>query len=225
VASLRTWPTYEGDSTGLADSASVNGEHPRSSEPDPPGSPLFGGGERELVTAVLQKNRKAAAQLVAAHVDAIYGYVRHRLLPRSELADDVVQDVFLAALDGLAAFQGTSSLRAWLIGIARHKVDDLYRQLLRTPRPLEDETSAGDEPASVEPPIDERLDSARLRERAQAILKRLPERYGLLLLWRYWEQKTAREMAEATGTTEKSVERTLARARAHFRALWLEDSR
>jgi DNA-directed RNA polymerase specialized sigma24 family protein len=51
----------------------------------------------------------------------------------------------------------------------------------------------------------------------------MPERYGLMLLWRYWEQRSARDIATAIGTTEKSVERTLARARARFKVLWLKE--
>ena len=49
------------------------------------------------------------------------------------------------------------------------------------------------------------------------------ERYGLLLLWRYWEHRSTRDMAVAIGTTEKSVERTLARARARFKELWMRE--
>src|SRR5688500_17247155 len=81
-------------------------------------------GERELVAALLRKDRKAAAEFVAAHADAVFGYVRHRLAPRVDRVDDVVHDVFLAALAGLASFRGTSTLRAWLLGIARHKIED-----------------------------------------------------------------------------------------------------
>jgi DNA-directed RNA polymerase specialized sigma24 family protein len=64
--------------------------------------------------------------------------VRHRLAPRADLVDDVVQDVFLAALGGLSTFRGTSPLRSWLLGIARHKVESFYRQQLREPEPLAD---------------------------------------------------------------------------------------
>ena len=51
-------------------------------------------------------------------------------------------------------------------------------------------------------------------------------RSGLVLLdllWRYWEQRSARDVAAAIGTTEKSVERLLARARAKFKELWLKE--
>ena len=85
----------------------------------------------ELVAAVLRRDRKATAEFVSLHADGIYAFVWNRLLPRTELVEDIVQDVFLAALDSLSKFQGTSSLRSWLLGIARHKVEDCYRARLR----------------------------------------------------------------------------------------------
>jgi RNA polymerase sigma-70 factor (ECF subfamily) len=178
--------------------------------------------QRELIASILRKDRKAAASFVAAHIDAVYAYTRHRLTPRADLVDDVVQDVFLAALSGLAGFQGQSSLRTWLIGIARHKVDDIYRQRLRLPQSFDELDSEGDEPRSEAPALDEQIDSARASAKARHVLAQMPERYSLMLLWRYWEQRSAREMAVAIGTTEKSVERTLARARARFKELWLK---
>ena len=95
--------------------------------------------ERELVAAILRKDRKATARFVAEYTDGVYAYVRHRLAPRADLVDDVVQDVFLAALSGLSSFLGNAPLRSWLLGIARHKVESFYRQQLREPEPLADE--------------------------------------------------------------------------------------
>jgi RNA polymerase sigma factor (sigma-70 family) len=180
-------------------------------------------GERPLVAAILRQDRKAAAQFVAAHIDAVFAYVRHRLSPRADLVDDVVQDVFLAALGGLAGFHHQSSLRSWILGIARHKVEDTYRRLLRAPDALDTDDAGPHEPAAPSPPIEDQLDSARARARARLVLRRIPERYALVLLWRYWQQRSVREIAGAIGATEKSVERTLARARARFRELWLRE--
>jgi RNA polymerase sigma-70 factor, ECF subfamily len=183
-----------------------------------PGAPE----ERALVHAILHKDRKAAAQFVAAHVDGIYSYVRHRLTPCADLVDDLVQDVFLSALTHLASYQGSSSLRSWLLGIARHKVEDFYRMRLRSPDSLDDLQAVGEEPVLRDPLPDELLDDERTRTKTRAILVRLPERYALLLLWRYWEQRSIREIASTTGATEKGVERALARARSRFKQLWME---
>jgi RNA polymerase sigma-70 factor (ECF subfamily) len=181
--------------------------------------------DTELVAAVVRKDRKAAARFVAAHVDAVYAYARHRLAPRADLVDDVVQDVFLAALNGLESFRGQASLRAWVIGIARHKIEDVYRERLRAPEALEAADSGDGDSISQPPHVDDDIDTARMRDKVRRVLAHMPERYGLILLWRYWEQRSTREMAAAIGTTEKSVERTLARARASFRELWLRESR
>ena len=175
--------------------------------------------ERELVAAILRKDRKATARFVAEYADCIYGYVRHRLAPRADLVDDVVQDVFLAALGSLANFLGNAPLRSWLLGIARHKVEAYYRQRLREPEPLAD-SGDGSEPAAGGTPIDELIDRERLEAKTQRVLRQLPESYALALLWRYWESRSVREMAAATGKTEKAIERLLARARARFRDLW-----
>jgi RNA polymerase sigma-70 factor (ECF subfamily) len=173
--------------------------------------------ERDLVAAILRKDRKATARFVADYTDCIYGYVRHRLAPRADLVDDIVQDVFLAALGSFSSFHGNAPLRSWLLGIARHKVEAYYRQRLREPEPLEEDRF---EPAAVDVPIDDQIDRERLEDKTQRVLKQLPESYGVVLLWRYWENRSVREMAEATGKTEKAIERLLARARARFRELW-----
>jgi RNA polymerase sigma factor (sigma-70 family) len=85
----------------------------------------------ELAAALLRKDRKATADFVSLYADAIYAYVRRRLIPRSDLVDDIVQEVFVGAWDNLANFRGESSLRAWLLSIAKHKVEDYYRQRIR----------------------------------------------------------------------------------------------
>jgi RNA polymerase sigma-70 factor (ECF subfamily) len=179
--------------------------------------PLGPSGDAELVAKVLERDRKAAARLVTVHSDAVYAYVARRLAPRRDLVDDLVQDVFLTGLNRLHTYQGTSPLRAWLLGIARHKVEDYYRDQLRRPLSLDDEPQ---EPVAQEPPIEDTLDRGDAAARTRHVLRRLPEPYALALLWRYWENRSARDIAASTGRTEKAVERMLARARARFRTLW-----
>ncbi len=190
----------------------------------PTGSVLSGaasvtGEERRLVAAVLQHDRKATAELVSRHADAVHAYVRHRLVPRTDLVDDLVQEVFLAALKGLQRFAGQSSLRSWLLGIARHRVADHYRTVLR--RDERSDLDEDDMPGVVVfPALEDQLDRARAQEKTRRILAQLPESYAYALVWRYWEGRSAREIAAEIGKTEKAVERLLARARARFKGHW-----
>lgn len=61
------------------------------------------------------------------HGDALYRFALLRVRdPHS--AEDLVQDTFIAALEGLEGFQGGSSVRTWLIGILKHKILDQFRK-------------------------------------------------------------------------------------------------
>ncbi len=175
--------------------------------------------DARLVAAILRKDRKATAEFVARYADAVYAYVRSRLAPQNDLADDLVQEVLLAAWENLHQYRGASALQAWVMGIARHKVEDHYRARLRAPEPIGDADNDPDTPVSI-PKFDQMLDQERLRKNTWRVLRGLPEPYRLALIWRYWEKASAREMGEKTGKTEKAIERLLARARAEFRERW-----
>ena len=175
----------------------------------------------ELAAAVLKRDRKATARLIELHADAVHRYVWRRLTPKADLVDDIVQDVFVAAWRGLPRYSGEASLQTWLVSIARNKVEDHYRRTLAAPlESLEQDEDAPLIASSVDPEAD--LEQRRQEERAAKILSGIPYEYAAALRWRYWEGRTAREMAAATGRTEKAVERLLARARAKFKSRWEE---
>ena len=175
----------------------------------------------ELVAEVLRKDRKATAEFVARCADHLYGYVRRRLMPRGDQVEDVVQEVFLAAWENLETFRGESSLRSWMLGIARHKVEDHYRKRLRELEMDEDDEFALDEHASSLD-LEETLATHQAGQTTREILAGLPEIYSLILRWRYWEKRSLREIAAQTERTEKAVERLLARARQQFKQRWNE---
>jgi RNA polymerase sigma-70 factor (ECF subfamily) len=172
-----------------------------------------------LVLAVLRKDRKATAALVDRYSGSIYGYVRSRLAPRYEQVEDLVQEIFLAAWENLSHYRATGSLQAWVMGIARHKVEDYYRERLRKPESIED-ADLDPEMLTTVPEVHQVLEQDQLRKNTERVLAALPEQYRLALIWRYWEKASAREMALKTGKTEKAIERLLARARAEFRERW-----
>ena len=180
--------------------------------------------DMRLVSEVLRKDRKATAEFVERYTDCVYSYVRRRVMPRTEAVEDLVQEVFLAAWRNLGNFRGEARLHHWLRGIARHKVEDYYRKRLREPEGRVEIEDALPELTFI-PRYEEQLDRAANLQKMHRVLARLPETYGLVLLWRYLEQRSVREMAQLTGKTEKAIERLLARAREHFRKEWNDAGR
>lgn len=66
-------------------------------------------------------------ELVNRHAEALYFYALMRVQEK-DLAEDMVQETLLAALQSWEDFAGDSSERTWLIGILRHKILDFFRQ-------------------------------------------------------------------------------------------------
>ena len=62
--------------------------------------------------------------------DYLYRYALFRLND-SSLAEDLVQETFLAALKAHDRFEGASSLRTWFVSILKHKIIDHYRKAQR----------------------------------------------------------------------------------------------
>lgn len=63
----------------------------------------------------------------------------------TDLAEDVVQETLLAALQADAGFAECSSLCTWLIGILKHKIADQQRRSARETRLFEPDCAGSDE--------------------------------------------------------------------------------
>ena len=177
--------------------------------------------EQDLVADILAGDRKAIAQFVARYSDVVYDFLCRRL-SQPELADDLLQEVFLAAWVRLREFRGESALATWLCGIARHKVADYYRERLAKPWL---EGISADEELLLELPgsqidLDEHIERLNIEARTRQIMAVMPDDYRVVLLWRYWDCRSAAEMASISNKTTKAVERLLARARHDFAQRW-----
>ena len=84
---------------------------------------------------------------VARHADYLYAYAVARI-DDEEMARDMVQETFLAALVRVEKFEGKSSERTWLTAILKNKIIDIYRKkasgLLKRTESLHDENGQQD---------------------------------------------------------------------------------
>ncbi len=97
---------------------------------------------------------------VDEHGDVLYRFALLRVKDPS-VAEDLVQETFLAALRGIDSFRGGSSLRTWLVGILKHKIIDHFRRN----RP---EILSGDLAAMENESEEERLERSAIRDEAAA---------------------------------------------------------
>src|SRR5437899_11753189 len=64
------------------------------------------------------------------HGECLYRYALVRVR-KPEVAEDLVQETFLAAVRGYEKVGGRSSERSWLVGILKNKIVDHFRKLGR----------------------------------------------------------------------------------------------
>ncbi|MBY6367443.1 RNA polymerase sigma factor [Rhodococcoides corynebacterioides] len=88
-----------------------------------------------LVDAAVLGDRAAFETLVRTHGPAMYRFARN-MVRDDGLAEEIVQDAFVAAWKSLEHYRSDSALRTWLFGIVNHKAIDATRR--RVPRPAED---------------------------------------------------------------------------------------
>lgn len=67
---------------------------------------------------------------VESYADALYRHAVLRLRDR-QVAEDLVQETFLAAWKGRSEYRGASSEKTWLFAILKNKIMDYYRKLSR----------------------------------------------------------------------------------------------
>ena len=150
------------------------------------------------------RSEPAFAELVRRHVDFVYSAAL-RLVCDSALAEDVTQSVFLALAKNAAQLTARPVLCGWLHRTAQNIAAQTVRSAVRR-RAREQEAaamSALHEPDAVWEQIAPHLDNA---------LSELSETDRDALLLRYFQRKSAREMAQFLGLSEEAVQKRVSRA-------------
>ncbi len=147
------------------------------------------GHDPALVEAAQAGDRAAFGMLYERYGAMVHGVLIARI-PYDEV-EDLVQDVFLVALERLRTLRNPAAFAGWLAAIARNHAVDYHR---RTPATVE----AADPPAPSDGPRAEALE-------VLAIIRDLPEAYRETLALRLVEGMTGPEIAERTGLTPGSV--------------------
>ena len=94
----------------------------------------------------------------------------YRAVRREDLARDLVQETYVAALESLGSFAGRSTLRTWMVGILSRKIIDHYR---RTRREVVMDATPEPDPADITTTSPARAPDADIDQRtAMTIVER-----------------------------------------------------
>lgn len=168
-------------------------------------------GESQLITLIKAGDQRAVAQWFTTYQPLVSRVVSHRIDSPADV-QDVVQEVFVAALRELTFFQGKSSLKTWMISVANHKIADFYRKryakkVLKT-LPLPEWLGI------------EISDSGEVIEKTRQVLALLSSRDRYLLIRKYIDDLSCAQLATELKVTVRAIESSLLRARKQFSLLY-----
>ncbi|MCM1179666.1 MAG: RNA polymerase sigma factor [Clostridium sp.] len=131
-------------------------------------------------------------------------------------AEDLAQEVFLAAYRNLSCFDRTYE-KAWLCKITSRKCLDFLKSATRRILPAEDtflEDSSSKNPDTDNSPVEEALLETEARHRLLAACKQLKPPYDTVARLHFYEELTASEIAAAQQENVKTVQTRIYRAKA-----------
>ena len=181
------------------------------------------------VAANMESNTTMPDQWVEAHGDYLFNFAIGQLRDAS-VAEDLVQDTFLAAFKAHKRFAGQSSERTWLVGILRHKIYDHLRHTCRERAARADiPVSHGDDEAWGEAVMwlhdvaaesqspSRRIEVAEFRANLELALGELPPRVAQVFQLYEVEEQSNAEVCQRLNISESNLWVMLHRARKQLR--------
>lgn len=154
------------------------------------------------------------AQLYRYNVTPIYSYIYSRVGSRAD-AEDLTEQTFTEALEGLERYEEQGKARAWLFTIAHRRVIDHYRSR-RQELPFDE---ALDSPVDIPGPEATVMRREQLAQLAGLVADLDVEKQELLQL-RFVAELTYQEIGEVLGSSEGAVKKALYRLLDRLRAQW-----
>lgn len=174
--------------------------------------------DRRLVRRMLAGDEQAFRRFFDDYYPRLYRFALARVSRREDTAEEIAQLTLSKALRALASYRGEAQLFTWLCAICRREIASWARSRgreIERSLPLEDslEALAVIESLTAQDEL-ERTERTRL---IQAVLDRLPPRYGDALEWKYIEGFSAQEIADRLNVGLEAANSLLARAKRAFK--------
>ncbi len=171
--------------------------------------------ERRLIEAS-QREPRRFAQLYERYVDRVYAFALTRTGDRTA-AEDATAETFRLAFQNLSRFQWRGvPFSAWLFRIAANAAADQYRRAVHQTG-LDD---LSEEPSEA---WEERFIEVEERVELFEVVKRLPRDQRQVIVMRFGQEKSSKEIAQAMGRSAGAVKALQHRALESLRQ-WVGES-
>lgn len=166
----------------------------------------------DLIQRMASGDASALDELYVRHGSGILSYLISFLNDR-QLAEEILQDVMLAAWNNASKFRGDSKVRTWLLVIARNRAINSRRRYTPNLVALEDGINNYSDDTS---PLDKVAKISR-NEALRNAIDTLPEVHREVLVLVFFNQLSGREVADVLDISVGTVKSRLHRAKDTLR--------
>jgi RNA polymerase sigma-70 factor, ECF subfamily len=189
----------------------------------------------ELLLRLRSGDERAFVSLVECYQEQMLRLAAS-FVPSRAVAEEVVQDTWLALLRGLDTFEGRSSLKTWLFSIllnqARTTGSREHRSVpVADPEPAVDPARFDVSGHWAEPPehwteaIEGRLAAGKLADRIRELMDELPARQREVVILRDVEEMSSEEVCSVLAISDGNQRVLLHRGRSRLRQLFEDEFR
>ena len=143
--------------------------------------------------------RKGFELLVRQYSEPLYWQIRRIVLTHDD-ANDVLQNTFLKAWNGLSSFQGEAKIGTWLSRIAINESLDFLRRNTQTLSSSDEDPSVGN--ALMADPY---FDGSEVEAMLQEAVAQLPDVQRTVFQLRYFEDMKYSEISQILHTSEGAL--------------------
>jgi RNA polymerase sigma-70 factor (ECF subfamily) len=159
-----------------------------------------------LLVEAAQRDPRRFAELYEINFERVYAFIARRVQNRQE-AEDLTSDVFHRALANLGRFEWRGvPFAAWLLAIARNAIADQSKRAAR-----DRNLPSLDDPAEVD------LEEIELHARLFRLVGQLSPDQRRVIVLRFAEEKSIREIAQELERSEGAVKQLQFRALENLR--------
>ena len=167
--------------------------------------------EDEAVMSCQKGDKDAFRYLVELHKDVVYG-TAYLMTGNRSLAEEQMQEAFLAAWRGIQGFQAGRPFKPWLVRILVNGVLAQQRKRVLSTVPLDDL-----DPSSEGTDLVEEVEALQRRTAVREALSGLNQEQRQVIILRYFAGLTVPELARAIGKREGTVKSRIHRALGRLR--------
>jgi RNA polymerase sigma-70 factor, ECF subfamily len=172
--------------------------------------------EERLLVEAAQRDPAKFGPLYENNFERVYAFVARRVQDR-EATEDLTSDVFHRALANLPRFEWRGvPFAAWLFRIASNAIADCSKRVSRE-QDVPGFENSGSNPG-LSSPLEVSVDEIEERARLFRLVDELPPDQRRVIVMRFAEEKSIREVAQGLGRTEGAVKQLQFRALENLRA-------